>query len=410
MAIYTTIDSARTDEMLSGITEGVVEGRRRGFAGKPVVVCTMASANTAPLHAGTEILPVYEFPEQAARALAKAAAYAEWRSAPSGAFVSFTDMRVREARNLCRDIARTRGESWLTTQELHQLLHAADLQLAPAVLAHSADEAAALARVFGYPVVAKLASPKAVHKTEVGGVRLHLANEHAVRTAYAELCATASNTLGGSLEGILIQPMVTNGTETLIGLSQDPMFGPLVAFGLGGTQVELFRDVGFRIAPLTERDADEMIHGVRGFPLLQGYRNKPPADLRALRDVLLKVSYLGAQIPELAELEFNPVMALPAGSRLPDSGREGEGESDSESVDDLSEYLQPLRISERRVKRVSECQLSGIARQCRSHLARDVHVPNAGIGIGKAEGASRSGRPERPRAAELPAQARLHEA
>jgi acyl-CoA synthetase (NDP forming) len=196
---------------------------------------------------------------------------------------------------------------------LHQLLHAADLQLAPAVIAHSADEAVALARVFGYPVVAKLASPKAVHKTEVGGVRLHLANDHAVRTAYAELCATASNTLGGSLEGILIQPMVTSGTETLIGLSQDPMFGPLVAFGLGGTQVELFRDVGFRIAPLTERDADEMIHGVRGFALLQGYRNKTPADLRSLRDVLLKVSYLGAQIPELAELEFNPVMALPAG-------------------------------------------------------------------------------------------------
>ncbi len=313
MAIYTTIDSTRTDELLSGITQGVVEGRRRGFAGKPVVVCTMASANTAPLHAGTEILPVYEFPEQAARALAKATAYAEWRSAPSGSFVSFTDMRVREARNLCRDIVRSRGESWLTTQELHQLLHAADLQLAPAVIAHSGDEAAALARVFGYPVVAKIASPKAVHKTEVGGVRLHLANEHAVRTAYAELCATASNTLGGWFEGILIQPMVTNGTETLIGLSQDLMLGPLVAFGLGGTQVELFRDVGFRIAPLSERDADEMIHGVRGLALLQGYRNKPPADLRALQDVLLKVSHLGAQIPELAELEFNPIMALPEG-------------------------------------------------------------------------------------------------
>ena len=220
-------------------------------------------------------------------------------------------------------LPRARGESWLTTQELQQLLHAADLRLAPSVLAHSADEAADLARVFGYPVVAKLASAKAVHKTEVGGVRLHLGNEHAGRMAYAELCATASNTLGGSLEGIVIQPMVTNGTETLIGLSQDPMFGPLVAFGLGGTQVELFRDVGFRIAPLTERDADEMIYSVRGFPLLQGYRNKPPADLRALCDVLLKVSYLGAQIPELAELEFNPVMATARGPRLPDSGREG---------------------------------------------------------------------------------------
>ena len=91
------------------------------------------------------------------------------------------------------------------------------------------------------------------------------------------------------------------------------MFGPLVAFGLGGTQVELFRDVAFRIAPLTDRDADEMIHGVRGSALLQGYRNQPAADIDALRDVLLKVSSLGAYIPELAELEFNPVMAMPAG-------------------------------------------------------------------------------------------------
>jgi acetate---CoA ligase (ADP-forming) len=313
LAIYTTIDSARTEEMLKAIAQGVAEGRRRGFTGKPVVVCTMASANTAPLHAGEERLPVYEFPEQAARALGKAAAYAEWRAAPAGALVSFDDMRLREARDLCREIIRTRGDSWLTTQELHQLLHAADLRLAPGVIAHSADEAAALARVFGYPIVAKLASAKAVHKTEIGGVRLHLANEQAVRTAYAELCATAQDALGGSLEGVLIQPMVSNGTETLVGLTQDSMFGPLVAFGLGGTQVELFRDVAFRIAPLTDRDVDEMIHSVRGFALLQGYRNKPNADLAALRDVLLKVSYLGAQIPELAELEFNPVMALPAG-------------------------------------------------------------------------------------------------
>jgi acyl-CoA synthetase (NDP forming) len=313
MAIYTTIDSARTAEMLAAITNGVAEGRRRGFTGKPVVVCTMASANTAPLRAADETLPVYEFPEQAARALGKAAAYAAWRAAPAGTFVAFDNMRMREARELCRDIARTRGESWLTTQEVHQLLHAADLRLAPGVVAHSADEAAALARVFGYPVVAKLASPKAVHKTEVGGVRLHLANEHAVRTAYGELWQSAQDELGGALEGILIQPMVNHGTETLVGLTQDATFGPLVAFGLGGTQVELFRDVAFRTAPLTDRDVHEMIRSVRGFALLEGYRNKPQADLAALRDVLLKVSYLGAQIPELAELEFNPVMVLPAG-------------------------------------------------------------------------------------------------
>ena len=313
MVIYTTIDSSRTREMLSAIASSVSEARARGFSQKPVAVCTMASATVEPLHAGAETLPVYEFPEQAARAIAKAAAYAHWRSSPAGAIVPFKDMRIREARALCRDVLRARGESWLTTEELHQLLHAADLQLAPAVIARSADEASALARVFGYPVVAKIASPKAVHKTEVGGVRLNLANESAVRNAYAELHASATETLGESLEGILIQPMVTNGTEILVGLSQDRMFGPLVAFGLGGTQVELFRDVAFRIAPLTDRDADEMIRSVRGFELLRGYRNKPRADLDALRNVLLKLSCLGAEIPELAELEFNPVMALPEG-------------------------------------------------------------------------------------------------
>jgi len=313
LAIYTTIESARTAGILAAIASGVVQGRRDGFTGKPVVVCTMASAGTPPLRAGQDILPVYEFPEQAARALGKAAAYSEWRAAPPGALVSFEKMRVREARELCRNVARSRGDSWLTTHELQQLLHAADLKLAPSVLAHSADEAAALARVFGYPVVAKLASAKAVHKTEVGGVRLHLANEHSVRTAYAELCETAQSKLEGSLEGVLIQPMVSTGTETLVGLTQDSMFGPLVAFGLGGTQVELFRDVAFRIAPLTDRDADEMIRGVRGAALLQGYRNRPQADLAAIREVLLKVSCLGAHIPELAELEFNPVMVLPDG-------------------------------------------------------------------------------------------------
>ena len=134
-----------------------------------------------------------------------------------------------------------------------------------------------------------------------------------MRTAYAELCAMAEEKLGGIFDGVLIQPMMTTGVETLVGLSQDPMFGPLIAFGLGGIHVELFRDVAFRIAPLTDRDADEMIRSVRGFELLQGYRNQPPTDVAALRDLLLRISYLGAQIPELLELEFNPVMALQAG-------------------------------------------------------------------------------------------------
>jgi acyl-CoA synthetase (NDP forming) len=273
----------------------------------------MASPATPPLRAGEETIPVYEFPEEAVRALGKAAAYAAWRAVPAGTFPPVDTVRLRGARNLCRQIVEARGDAWLTTEELHRLLQAADLPLAPAVIARSADEAAGLAGVLGFPVVAKIASTRAVHKTEIAGVRLHLASEPAVRAAYAELSAIATERLGGVFDGILIQPMVTGGTEVLVGLSQDPMFGPVVAFGLGGISVELFRDVAFRIAPLTDRDADELLRSVRGFALLEGYRGQPPADVSALRDLLLTMSCLGAQIPELLELEFNPVMALQAG-------------------------------------------------------------------------------------------------
>jgi acyl-CoA synthetase (NDP forming)/RimJ/RimL family protein N-acetyltransferase len=313
IAIYTTIHSRFTDAVLSAIKDGVRAGRERGGDAKPVLICTMASAPPAPIQVGEETLPVYEFPEQAARALGKAADYAEWRRTPAGAHPAFEGLRIHEARELCRQIVRMRGETWLTAEELHRLLQAADIQLAPGVLAGSEDEAAALARVFGFPVVAKIVSPSAVHKTEIGGVRLHLSNEQAVRAAYKELAAVAADKLHGVLEGILIQPMMTDGVETMAGLSQDPMFGPLVAFGLGGINVELFRDVAFRIAPLTDRDADELMRSVRGYALLEGYRNQPAADLPALRNVLLKISFLGSQIPELLDLEFNPVIVQRAG-------------------------------------------------------------------------------------------------
>jgi acyl-CoA synthetase (NDP forming) len=311
IAIYTTIDRTQTAPILEAITGAVVEGRRRGFTRKPVLVCTMATPDTPHLLAGTETLPVFEFPEQAARALGKIAAYSAWRAAPPGAFQAFDSMRLREARDLCREIAADRGETWLTSQEIRQLLHASDLTPAPGVLVRSADEAAALARVFGFPVVAKIVSTKAVHKTDIGGVRLHLATETAVRAAFDELVALAAKKLGGAFEGILIQPMVAGGTEMLVGLTQDATFGPLVAFGLGGIHVELLRDVAFRMAPLTTSDADALIRSVRGFPLLQGYRGSKPMDIDALRNLLTKLSFLGSEVPELVELEFNPVISLP---------------------------------------------------------------------------------------------------
>ena len=120
--------------------------------------------------------------------------------------------------------------------------------------------------------------------------------------------------VASGIDGVLIQPMIGAGIETIVGISHDPVFGPIIGFGLGGVNVEVFGDVRFRVAPLSDRDADELLHENRGFPLLQGYRGRPAADLAALREVLLRVSRLAEEVPVILELDLNPVIALPPGN------------------------------------------------------------------------------------------------
>jgi acyl-CoA synthetase (NDP forming) len=165
-----------------------------------------------------------------------------------------------------------------------------------------------------FPVVAKLSARSVPHKTDLGVVQLNLQKASSVRRAFAEIMARARTLVPDSqIDGVLIQSMITGGVETMIGVTDDPLFGPLVAFGLGGIHVEVLGDVQFRIAPLTDRDADELLHGIRGLPLLQGYRGHPAADLDALRELLLRVSHLAVEVPEIVELDLNPVMALSPG-------------------------------------------------------------------------------------------------
>jgi len=194
------------------------------------------------------------------------------------------------------------------------VLGAFGLPMAAGTLARTPDEAAALARVLGFPVVAKLSARGVPHKTDVGGVELKLEKPSSVRRAFAEIIARAKKLAAADqIDGVLIQPMITGGVETMIGVADDPLFGPLVAFGLGGIHVEVLADVRFRIAPLTDRDADELLHGIRGLPLLKGYRGHSPADLDALKELLLRVSRLAVEVPEIVELDLNPVMALAPG-------------------------------------------------------------------------------------------------
>jgi acyl-CoA synthetase (NDP forming) len=268
----------------------------------------------APLETGSEQIPAFVFPENAVRALGKVAAYARWKSEPAGLAWGFDDTHPDEARALCREIAAARGETWLTPEELTRVLNAFGLPMVPAPVARSEDEAAAVAAIVGFPVVMKISSPEILHKSEAGAVIVNLTTEAAVRAAFRQLAARVSDALRpGADSAIVVQPMVIGGLETLIGVTADPLFGPLVAFGLGGVQVEVLRDVAFRIAPLTDKDADDLMHGVRGFALLQGYRGRPAADIDALRDVLLRVSALSVGVPEIRELDLNPVIALPAG-------------------------------------------------------------------------------------------------
>jgi acetyl coenzyme A synthetase (ADP forming)-like protein len=315
IVIFAPVDRRTSGEILAAIREGIAAGRHAGADGKPVLACVMAeSGKLAPLNVEGEHVPAYTFPENAARALGKVAAYAHWRSQPPALFWGFDDIRPDEARELCREVLADRNEDWLTPEEVRRVLNAFGLPLLPTLLAPSADDAVGVASALGYPVVAKLQTRRILHKSDAGAVRVGLGSERAVRGAFRDLAELAAAAGGTSRdEGVVIQPMISGGVETIIGLTDDRLFGPLVGFGLGGIHVEVLKDVHFRVAPLTDRDADELLQEVRGYKLLEGYRGHPPADIDALRDVLLRIARLAEEVPEIAELDLNPVIALPPG-------------------------------------------------------------------------------------------------
>ena len=314
LVIYTPLEPTPNTDILEAIGAAVTAARKAGMTSKPVLACTMTpSEHLTPLTAGEERIPVYAFPENAVRALGRVNQYARWRAEPPGMFWGFENARPDEARALCRAIIGARGDTWLTGDEMSRVLGAFGVPLIETTLVHSEDEAVAAAATLGFPVVLKVNSLEVLHKTDVGGVKVNLRDERAVREAFSDLTAKfPAVAIPGSQDSVAVQPMLS-GAEILIGLTEDPVFGALVAFGLGGTEAELLRDVGFRIAPLTDRDADDLIHGIRSVPLLTGYRGRPHADLDALREVLLRVSLIGQHVPEILELDLNPVIALPRG-------------------------------------------------------------------------------------------------
>jgi acyl-CoA synthetase (NDP forming) len=211
-------------------------------------------------------------------------------------------------------------QTLLTETESKQVLHDLGIATTLGQLATSEDEAAKFATDIGFPVVLKISSPDITHKSDVGGVQLHLQNAEDVRCAYQTILhSVAEKSPAAHLEGVVVQPMAKPGVEVIIGMSQDTTFGPVLMFGLGGVLVEILKDVAFRIVPLNQRDAEEMIRDIKGFPLLQGYRGAPAVDLNALTHMLLTLSDFVAQTPAIKEIDLNPVYAYDDGALAVDA-------------------------------------------------------------------------------------------
>lgn len=313
--LYMSVTVVDTAGIAQGIQAGIENGRKAGAKTKPVLIGWMAEGDSDRAFSfPTETIPTYSLPESPAFVLSKAAAYVEWQQQPLGMIPDFDDLELSGARKICTTALSQRGSGWLTTEETRSLLSIMRLPVQSGGIARSANEAVALAKQIGYPVAVKLASHQIVHKTEIGGVQLNLSDERAVREAFESIRArlVRTNQLE-AMEGVLVQPMVTGGVEVMVGVTHDPLFGPLIAFGLGGIHVEILGDVQFRITPLADRDATEMVCGIKGYRLLSGYRGHPSADIDAIEDVLLRVSRLVEEIPEITELDLNPIFALPPG-------------------------------------------------------------------------------------------------
>jgi acetyl coenzyme A synthetase (ADP forming)-like protein len=300
---------------IDGVAVALAELTAQGQS-KPMVANLVGREGIPPALRGDRAVPCFPFPETAAQALARAAWYGEWRRSPAGQMPVLDGIDVRPARTAVADfLADNQDGGWLDPVAAGDLLKSFGIPVVPVVAVSSASEAAAAAAAVGGPVALKAA--EVLHKTDVGGVALDIDPDEAAN-AYEEMAERVERATAGAMKGAYVQAMTPAGVETITGIVRDPGFGPLVMFGLGGTAAELIGDRTLRVAPLTVEDADEMVRSLRSSPLLFGYRGSVPADTAALAEVLLRLSILGLQVPEIAELDLNPVIGGPDGAHVVD--------------------------------------------------------------------------------------------
>jgi acetate---CoA ligase (ADP-forming) len=289
----------------------------RGELGEEVTVVSVfmsGSDVSSPLLAAG--IPTFAFPEAAARALGRVADYAAWRRRPLGAVVTPHGLDPGRARAAV-DAALAAGAGWVDHETASEILGAYGVPLAETRVVDGPEAAAEAVRDLGGPVAIKLDAP--IHKADVGGVELAIEDPDVAADAVRRMRARLEQEgLAQHGERFIVQQMVTGGIEMVVGVTHDPSFGPIMLTGMGGTLVELLRDVSVRITPLTDTDVDDMLDSLRMRPLLSGYRGAPPADISALKDLLHRINALVEDLPEVAELDLNPVFVGADGVRAVD--------------------------------------------------------------------------------------------
>lgn len=298
------------------VAGAIVEGTRELRGAKPVLTVFMSARGIPQILRAPDVhIPSYAFPEDAAIALARVTRYGEWRARPRRPPPQLEVRRDEAAAVVAA--ALQRGAGWLLPQEVQALLSCYGLPLVRQETVRSPEEAGDAAARIGGEVALKAVGAQIVHKTELGAVRLHLPPEE-VPAAAAQM-ATALSARGITPEGFLVQEMVPAGVEMIVGVVHDPQFGPVIACGAGGVLVELLRDVSVRLTPLNAEDAEEMVQSLKTYPLLTGFRGQPAHDAAALQDALLRVSALVEDLPQIVELDCNPIMVLRRGAAVIDA-------------------------------------------------------------------------------------------
>lgn len=309
VVIFTPPLVTKAAEVVRAIHAAVAELPRQ----VPLVSVFMSKQSTPRvIRSGAVSIPHYPFPEEAAQALSLAWRYAAWRAQPDEQ-VAAPEGMDRDRADAVIASAMEKGPGWMAAADVVELLSCYGIPLVETKFAGSAMEAGEVARILGSTVALKAVAPGVLHKTDAGGVRLGLEGASEVERA-AEAMADAFQSAGHSVDGFLVQPIVPDGVEMIVGVVQDQSFGPVLACGAGGTATELLKDVSVRITPITRSEASRMVRSLKTFPMLDGYRGAPKADVAALEDVLLRVSALVEAHPQVAEMDLNPLVVHERGA------------------------------------------------------------------------------------------------